>query len=198
MRWPVRGVRRCTPRLRRSKPRGPVATGSRQVRDTSRLAAAPYLRANGQALLRLTAVGRPRHTAPAEGVLKTPTTGGARGASLKHRARDAEGLADLRFQDSRAAMPDASPLRLGVARCRGPWVCWIHGVPRALGLMSAAVHRTTRARRGENREAERWLSPLCHKIFAGGAELKNRSAINNCFVGNALRFGWRSFPSSTL
>ena len=41
---------------------------------------------------------------------------GVDGASLKHRARDAEGSADLRLYHHSAS--------LGVARRRGPWVRW--------------------------------------------------------------------------
>ena len=90
MRWPdVRGVE-----MRTQAPEGQAAWSRRDGFATpSLLAAVLVLRANGQALPRLTAVGRPRHTAIAEGVLKTQPTGGhaeqasnaARGTPEKRR-----------------------------------------------------------------------------------------------------------------
>ena len=65
-RWPRTGATR-TPNARRSKPHGPVATGSRHRASCL---------VRGRAPPRPIAVGRPRQTATAEGVLKTPPTGG--------------------------------------------------------------------------------------------------------------------------
>ena len=86
------------------------------------LTAALQLRVNGQALSRPKAVGRPRQTAIAEGVLKTQPTGGRAEQAYKHRARDAGEMADLRhYQNGRRSWP-GSPLRPGAARHRGTWV----------------------------------------------------------------------------
>ena len=56
---------------------------------------------------------------------------GRRGANLKHRARDALGLADLRqFRTSTS---------LDIARCRGPWVRWTLWRPARPRYFSSAT-----------------------------------------------------------
>jgi hypothetical protein len=120
MRWPeAPGVE-----MRTRAPEVQAARSRRhELATQSRLAAAPYLRANGQAQSRLTAVGRPRSSAIAEGFLKTQPTGG-RAEQASNTARGTpKGSADLRFvsTDGRRSLA-GSPFCFGVARCRSPRV----------------------------------------------------------------------------
>ena len=88
----------------------------------------------------------------------SPSRGGADhrggcGASLKHRARDALGLADLRHEQT---LRQASMSR-GV-EARGSF--WTPGVPRALGSSSGrrgSSKTTAYPAPQTNRAAERWL-----------------------------------------
>ena len=84
----------------------------------------------------------------------SPSRGGADhrggcGASLKHRARDALGLADLRHEQT---LRQASMSR-GV-EARGSF--WTPGVPRALGSGRAARDQEDRPSRGLDKEYGRW------------------------------------------
>ena len=116
---------------RRPKPRGPGATGSRQ-RALGGSAVTPYQR-SGAAEAQERWIG-PKVAQGAKGP-ENDVHRESRGASLKHRARDAGEKADLRFlQYGRRPWP-GSPFRFGVARCRSPWVRSTPGVPRALGLI---------------------------------------------------------------
>ena len=96
-----------------------------------------------------------------------PTTGGRCGASLKHRARDALGLADLRHQQT---LRQASMSR-GV-EARGSF--WTPGVLRAVGWGRAARNKNDGPARGLNKEYGRWRLGLPDSLAslleaAGGA-----------------------------
>jgi len=114
----------------------------------------------------------------------SPSRGGADhrggcGASLKHRARDALGLADLRHEQT---LRQASMSR-GV-EARGSF--WTPGVPRALGSSSgrcgfSRTRRRTGRRKetgwwclsGANRQARRallWLAIVFIRSFRGASE----------------------------
>ena len=95
-----------------------------------------------------TAVGRASFGAPSARSPERSAHRGPHGASLKHRARDADGSADLRLSDYSAS--------LGVARRRGPWVradkpaqsaqAYLRPTPafRAPSFFSGVTERTTR------------------------------------------------------
>ena len=116
------------------------------------------------------AVGRVSPTTHhAREILKGQPSGGHAEQAYKHRARDAGGygglaalLANKPVAPARKAHPPGTrPGRLGVVRCRGPWVQCDPGVPRALILFREQAMRTrTTGEPGARqtiRAAERWL-----------------------------------------
>ena len=100
--------------------------------------------------------------------------GRARSKPIKHRARDALGLADLRHalpfrsnQSGRRAHRTST--RLDVARRRGPRVQLDPGVPRALGWGGRQKEQGRRACRGLDKEYGRWRlrCEMPHKAVSG-------------------------------
>jgi hypothetical protein len=103
------------------------------------------IRPNGKALPGLTAVGRPRSTPEAEGVLKTQPTGG-RAEQASNTARGTSERRRTCGYNNTDGGPARPPSRLEAATLRGPWVRRTPGVPRALGLLRWRIGRTPRAK----------------------------------------------------